>query len=80
MLPSEGVLRCPSVCARGRIAPSEGVRLWPRFSAMVAETCVGVRDWLGSLLKLSARRSSSGLRAGAGGAKGGPRPTPGVTG
>lgn len=70
MLPSDGVLRCPRVWARGRMAPSEGVRLCPRFRAMVADTWVGVSDWLGSFLKLSARRSRSGLRAGAAGAGG----------
>lgn len=37
---------------------------------MAADTWVGVSDWLGSFLKLSARRSKSGLRAGAGGASG----------
>lgn len=67
MLPSDGVLWCPRVWARGRMAPSEGVRLCPLFMAMVADTWVGVSDWLGSFLKLSARRSKSGLRAGAGG-------------
>lgn len=67
MLPSEGVRRCPvTVCARGLMAPSDGVRRCPRFTAMVAETWVGVSDWLGSRLKLSARRSSRGFRAGAG--------------
>lgn len=66
MLPSDGVLWCPRVWARGRIAPSEGVRLCPRLVAMVADTWVGVSDWLGSFLKLSARRSKRGLRAGAG--------------
>lgn len=45
MLPSEGVRRCPTtVCARGRMAPSDGVRRCPRFSAIAAETWVGVRD------------------------------------
>lgn len=67
MLPSEGVRRCPvTVWARGLMAPSDGVRRWPRFTAMVADTWVGVSDWLGSRLKLSARRSSRGFRAGAG--------------
>lgn len=65
MLPSDGERRCPRVWARGRMAPSDGVRLCPRFIAMAADTCVGVRDWFGSFLKLSARRSSSGFRAGA---------------
>lgn len=76
MLPSEGVLRCPRVWARGRIAPSEGVRLCPLF--MVADTWVGVRDWLGSLLKLSALRSRRGLREGTGGTAGRETPTAGV--
>lgn len=64
MLPSDGERRCPSVWARGRMAPSDGVRLCPRFIAMAADTCVGVRDWFGSFLKLSARRSRSGFSAG----------------
>lgn len=80
MLPSDGVLWCPRVWARGRIAPSEGVRLCPRFRAMAADTWVGVSDWLGSFLKLSARRSKSGLRAGAGGAAGVLIPVVGVRG
>lgn len=45
---------------------------------MAADTWVGVSDWLGSFLKLSTRRSKSGLRAGAGGAAG--VLTPGVRG
>jgi len=80
MLPSDGVLRCPSVWALGRIAPSEGVRLCPLFRAMAADTWVGVSDWLGSFLKLSARRSNSGLRAGAGDAAGILSPVIGVRG
>lgn len=80
MLPSDGVLWCPRVWALGRIAPSEGVRLCPRFMAMAADTWVGVSDWLGSFLKLSARRSNSGLRAGAGGAAGVLTPVIGVRG
>ena len=76
MLPSDGVLRWPRVCARGRIAPSDGVRLCPLF--MATDTWVGVSDWLGSFLKLSARRSRSGLRAGAGGAAGVLTPAMGV--
>lgn len=80
MLPSDGVLWCPRVWALGRIAPSEGVRLCPRFMAMAADTWVGVSDWLGSFLKLSARRSNSGLRAGAGGATGVLTPAIGVRG
>lgn len=47
---------------------------------MAADTWVGVSDWLGSFLKLSARRSKSGLRAGAGGAAGVLTPVTGVTG
>lgn len=66
MLPSDGVLRCPRVCARGRMALSDGVRLCPLLRAIAADTWVGVSDWLGSFLKLSARKSRSGLRAGAG--------------
>lgn len=80
MLPSDGVLRCPRVWARGRIAPSEGVRLCPRFRAMAADTWVGVSDWLGSFLKLSARRSNRGLMAGAWGAAGVLTPVTGVRG
>lgn len=80
MLPSEGVLWCPRVWARGRMAPSEGVRLCPRFRAMAADTWVGVSDWLGSFLKLSARKSKRGLRAGAGGAAGVLTPVVGVRG
>lgn len=80
MLPSDGVLWCPRVWARGRIAPSEGVRLCPLFSAMAADTWVGVSDWLGSFLKLSARKSNSGFRAGAGGATGVLTPVRGVCG
>lgn len=64
MLPSDGERRCPSVWARGRMAPSDGVRLCPLFRAMAADTCVGVSDWLGSFLKLSARKSRSGFNAG----------------
>lgn len=78
MLPSDGVLRCPRVCARGRMAPSDGVRLCPLFKAMAADTWVGVSDWLGSFLKLSARRSKSGLSADAAGATGVLRPVMGV--
>ena len=37
---------------------------------MAADTWVGVSDWLGSRLKLSARRSSRGLRAAVGNATG----------
>lgn len=80
MLPSEGVLRWPRVWARGRMAPSDGVRLCPLFRAMAADTWVGVSDWLGSFLKLSARRSRRGLRDGAGGATGNLTPAIGVKG
>lgn len=39
MLPSDGVRWCPvTVCARGLIALSDGVRRCPRFTAMEAET------------------------------------------
>lgn len=78
MLPSDGVLWCPIVWARGLIAPSEGVRRCPLLKA--TDTWVGVSDWLGSFLKLSARRSNSGLRAGAGGATGVLPPVIGVRG
>jgi len=62
------------------MAPSEGVRLSPLFRAIDADTWVGVSDWLGSFLKLSARRSKSGLRAGAGGAADVLSPVAGVRG
>lgn len=62
------------------MAPSEGVRLCPLFRAMAADTWVGVSDWLGSFLKLSARRSKSGFKAGAGGAAGVLTPIIGVRG
>lgn len=48
--------------------------------AMAADTWVGVSDWLGSFLKLSARRSRSGLREGAGAATGILIPAMGVEG
>lgn len=47
---------------------------------MAADTWVGVSDWLGSFLKLSARRSNSGLRVGAGMAAGVLIPVIGVRG
>lgn len=47
---------------------------------MAADTWVGVSDWLGSFLKLSARRSKSGFRAGAAVAAGVLAPVIGVRG
>ena len=47
---------------------------------MAADTWVGVSDWLGSFLKLSARRSNSGFKEAAAGAAGVLTPIIGVSG